>query len=370
MGAGLTFVVVFSELTKLNASPSSFALAFVFSTAPGLLGSMIGEYSLKRTDAVNCLILAEMIGFCGLIFPWLGVTLHSITLLQMTELASSFAAGITLPSISHYAKYMLPDEDLAAAALIDTLAFSCYVLFGVGLGVILSHFLDGQALLLVNCCCYIVSIAALILLPRLKKAFESAQNVEALPKSLSPIQKASLALLPALSLVGTPAMALLPVLVPGTGDRSQIVLALLFARSLGQLCGPMLVKEKQLEVQNLYLIIFCMVGFLVCYQLIAISTILAVALVLVFLAHVLSNIVFSLGWYGLLRNFNAKHVAAASARSYRKQVVVGVIVGGIAGLLADKIGGQLSLFVCSGIGLIIVSSLLIRMNKGNKASYQ
>lgn len=38
VGSGLTFIMVFGELARLNAAPSSFALAFILSTSPGFWG--------------------------------------------------------------------------------------------------------------------------------------------------------------------------------------------------------------------------------------------------------------------------------------------------------------------------------------------
>jgi hypothetical protein len=59
-------------------------------------------------------------------------------------------------------------------------------------------------------------------------------------------QKRSLLILPALAAVGSPAMALLPALAQQLHpqDAAGLALPLLFARSLGQLCGPMLLKRE------------------------------------------------------------------------------------------------------------------------------
>ncbi|HAV2138786.1 TPA: hypothetical protein JHJ70_004769 [Serratia marcescens] len=69
VGYGLTFIMVFGELARLNAAPSSFALVFILSTSPGFLGSIAGRYLLARIEAKYCFMIAECIGALGLIIP-------------------------------------------------------------------------------------------------------------------------------------------------------------------------------------------------------------------------------------------------------------------------------------------------------------
>lgn len=115
----------FGELARLNAAPSSFALAFILSTSPGFLGSIAGKYLLARIEAKYCFMIAECIGALGLIVPWYGLVHSSVTILQLAGVASSVSAGITIPAINHYTKAKLAPEDIGAGAVIDTLVFAC-----------------------------------------------------------------------------------------------------------------------------------------------------------------------------------------------------------------------------------------------------
>ncbi|MEW9891468.1 MAG: hypothetical protein AB2989_05340 [Candidatus Symbiodolus clandestinus] len=358
VGTGLTFIMVFAELAKLNAVPSSFTLAFILSTSPGLLGSIAGKYLLGRIEVKYCLIFAECVGAIGLIIPWYGLINGSVTILQFAGIASSISSGITIPAINHYTKAKLSSEDIGAGAVLDTLVFSCQVLFGIGVGSFIYGSVQSDTYLLANLVSYIVAIISIFLLPTLASFSEKKVFARGLPKILTPKQRTSLYLLPALAMTGAPAMSLLPTLIHSGSSERKTLLLLLFSRSLGQLLGPFLIKEERYKNQSSLFIIACMTAFIVCYMFVPLTKFITVSLVLVFSAHVFSNVIYSFGWYNLLTNFENDQVASASASSYRKQIVIGSVISIIAGVLADKIGSHTALIICSTTGLIL-SSLLI-----------
>lgn len=158
-------------------------------------------------------------------------------------------------------------------------------------------------------------------------------------------------------------MSLLPTLVHSNNDQKETLLFLLFARSLGQLLGPFLVKEERYKNQSSLFIIACMTAFIVCYLFVPLTPFLSVSLLLVFSAHVFSNIIYSLGWYSLLTNFDNDQVAAASASSYRKQIIIGAVISISAGILADKVGSPLALVICSMTGLLLSSLLILHVKR-------
>ncbi len=363
VGSGLTFIMVFGELARLNAEPSSFALAFILSTSPGFLGSIAGKSLLARIEAKYCFIIAEGIGALGLIIPWYGLSQGSVAILQLAGIASSVSAGITIPAINHYTKAKLAPEDIGAGAVIDTLVFACQVLFGIGVGAFLYGIVQSNTYLLANLLSYIIAIIFIFSLPTLANYVEQNVYAQGLPKSLSPKQRASLYLLPALSMTGAPAMSLLPTLVNSENEHNETLLYLLFARSLGQLLGPFMVKEERYKNQSPLFIIACMTAFVVCYLFVPLTPLLSISLILVFSAHVFSNIIYSLGWYSLLTNFDNAQVAAASANSYRKQIIVGAVISMIAGILADSLGSPLALVICSIAGLVLSTLLLLYVKR-------
>ncbi|WP_370931604.1 hypothetical protein [Bartonella sp. DGB1] len=60
-----------------------------------------------------------------------------------------------------------------------------------------------------------------------------------------------------------------------------------------------------------------------------------------------------------------KSVAEAFAKSYRKQIVIGAIVPILAGILADKIGTPLAFLICSIVGFLLASLLILYLKRPN-----
>lgn len=353
-GNGLSHIVLYAELLQRQAPPASLALGFVLSSAPGWLGSLLGEHALRRGDCRHVLILGELAGLAGLGLLWHALTQPGTLWLQLGTACTALGGGMALPALAHYGKARLSTAELPAAALLDTLAFSCHVLLGVALGVLLQPRLGSAPLLLLDAASFIGAIGLLLTLPALA-AGKRQPPVQPLPRTLPARQRRALAILPALGAVGAPAMALLPALLPTAHATS--LLPLLLARSLGQLCGPLLVPQHRLGHPNRALMLACLAGFSTCYLAVAWQPWPALTWALVFLAHLLSNVVFSLGWHGLLLAFDAQHAAAASARSYRAQVLVAASTSLLAGWLAGHAGAAAALLACSLAGWLLAARL-------------
>ncbi|MGS4820423.1 hypothetical protein ACN4GA_15555 [Raoultella terrigena] len=367
IGNGITWIVVFGELIRLSAPVASLALAYVLSTVPGLLGSIAGERFCQRLSPFTILILGEGLGLIGLAVPFYAVAIDSIPLLLMAQAIGAFTTGMTFPALSQLFKTGLSEEELPVATTLESLIFAGNVLCGIGLGLVLRGYMSATHLLLIDLLSF---AAALILLGRAKRRVgapfvEHVRSLSSLRwQTLTHSQRRAMLLLPLLAAAGAPAMALLPGLAPGalsSGSPEQTTaLALLFTRSLGQLVGPLLLNPARFEKNSSSngLQIGCLAIFLLCYGLIPFATWPAVALALVFVAHIFSNVVFSLAVYALLKNFERQQVPAAIARSYRRQMAVSAIVSLGAGYCAEAIGAAGSLYLFSGTGFILSVALL------------
>ncbi len=367
IGNGITWIVVFGELIRLSAPVASLALAYVLSTVPGLLGSIAGERFCQRMSPFTILILGEGLGLIGLAVPFYAVAIDSIPLLLMAQAIGAFTTGMTFPALSQLFKTGLSEEELPVATTLESLIFAGNVLCGIGLGLVLRGYMSATHLLLIDLLSF---AAALILLGRAKRRVgapfvEHVRSLSSLRwQMLTHSQRRAMLLLPLLAAAGAPAMALLPGLAPGalsSGTPEQTTaLALLFTRSLGQLVGPLLLNPARFEKNSSSngLQIGCLAIFLLCYGLIPFATWPAVALALVFVAHIFSNVVFSLAVYALLKNFERQQVPAAIARSYRRQMAVSAIVSLGAGYCAEAIGAAGSLYLFSGTGFILSVALL------------
>ncbi|MEB7598701.1 MFS transporter [Raoultella terrigena] len=367
IGNGITWIVVFGELIRLSAPVASLALAYVLSTVPGLLGSIAGERFCQRLSPFTILILGEGLGLIGLAVPFYAVAIDSIPLLLMAQAIGAFTTGMTFPALSQLFKTGLSEEELPVATTLESLIFAGNVLCGIGLGLVLRGYMSATHLLLIDLLSF---AAALILLGRAKRRVgapfvEHVRSLSSLRwQTLTHSQRRAMLILPLLAAAGAPAMALLPGLAPGalsSGSPEQTTaLALLFTRSLGQLVGPLLLNPARFEKNSSSngLQIGCLAIFLLCYGLIPFATWPAVALALVFVAHIFSNVVFSLAVYALLKNFERQQVPAAIARSYRRQMAVSAIVSLGAGYCAEAIGAAGSLYLFSGTGFVLSVALL------------
>lgn len=367
IGNGITWIVVFGELIRLSAPVASLALAYVLSTVPGLLGSIAGERFCQRLSPFTILILGEGLGLIGLAVPFYAVAIDSIPLLLMAQAIGAFTTGMTFPALSQLFKTGLSEEELPVATTLESLIFAGNVLCGIGLGLVLRGYMSATHLLLIDLLSF---AAALILLGRAKRRVgapfvEHVRSLSSLRwQTLTHSQRRAMLLLPLLAAAGAPAMALLPGLAPGalsSGSPEQTTaLALLFTRSLGQLVGPLLLNPARFEKNSSSngLQIGCLAIFLLCYGLIPFAPWPAVVLALVFVAHIFSNVVFSLAVYALLKNFERQQVPAAIARSYRRQMAVSAIVSLGAGYCAEAIGAAGSLYLFSGTGFILSVALL------------
>ena len=362
VGNGITYIVVFSELIRLAAPTTSLALAYVLSTVPGLIGSKVGEYYCRTGNPFSILVVGEFLGMAGLSAPFMAVLSGSIPLFLIAQTVSAFIIGMTFPAMSKIFKTGLSEKELPVATTLETIIFACNVIFGVGLGLLLLGHVTVIHLLIIDLASYALSVIMLLSAKgKFRNIFHYIEQKDAVIrwKEISNTQKRGILLLPLLAFAGAPAMALLPGLVPTnlTGHEAQATaLALLFSRSLGQLIGPLLLNPERFEKNsnNNSLLLGCLFIFVACYGLIPFSTSSYLALALVFIAHIFSNVVFSLAVYSVLKRFDENHVAAAMAKSYRWQMLITAIVSISAGYSSDYLGVIYALYTFSGSGFLLI----------------
>lgn len=320
VGNGLTQVMVFGLLLEWQAPASLLTLAYLFALLPGFLGSLVGEKFCMRFSPIGLLLLTEWLGLLALLFPLLGIQFHSMVALLAVQSTEAFLTGMSWRAGLLFRRG-LSEAELPAATCLETMIFASQVLLGTGLGMVLFHHLPALALLGIDALTFAGSLLMLRLtgsaLPSLapEQAAETERPVAMRWQALGAQQKRSLLLLPALAAVGSPAMALLPALAQQIepNDAAGLAMPLLFARSMGQLCGPLLLKRESLPRyagQN-RLLLTCLGLFLLAYGTIPLLSGMQ-ALGVVFVAHLASNVVFAVGTFSLLSSFQANLISSAS----------------------------------------------------------
>lgn len=362
VGNGITYIVVFSELIRLSVPTTSLVFAYVLSTVPGLIGSKVGEHYCRTGNPFTILMVGECLGMAGLVAPFLAVISGSIPLFLIAQTVSAFTIGMTFPAMSRIFKTGLSDKELPVATTLETMVFACNVILGAGLALVLLGHVTVISLLIIDLASFVLSLVILSgSKDRFTHKFAYIEQADVAIKwnSLTVSQRRGILLLPLMAFSGAPAMALLPGLVPIslTGQEAQTTaLALLFSRSLGQLIGPLLLKPERFEKNSNsnVLLIGCLFTFIACYGLVPFSPSTYLALSLVFIAHVFSNVVFSLAVYTVLKSFDENHVSSAMAKSYRLQMLVTAVVSIGAGYCSEYMGVVFALYVFSGTGLVFI----------------
>lgn len=369
LGNGLTQVVVFGQLLRWQASPTLLTLAWLLATLPGFLGSLAGERLCRTFPPLQLLLFCELLGLLALVMPWQAINLHNIPLLLAVQSVESLLGGMAWPALALTFKRGLSTEELPAATAMENMIFASQVLLGTGVGVLLFARVSPQTLLLVDALSFIAAAWLLWLASRQTTMTPETQQHAAIVSpqwgTLSIVQKRSLLLLPSLAAVGAPAMALLPALAQQMRpeDSAGLALPLLFSRSLGQLCGPMLLNsQKMVEyTRRNHLLLGCLALFLLAYILMpTFSAFTGASLVAIFIAHLASNVVFALGTFGVLYQFDEQAVSGASAKAWRWQTISATITTSITVLLTGMLGAVHTLWCVSFCSLLLVGGILFR----------
>ncbi|MGY3094947.1 hypothetical protein ACVW03_000762 [Pantoea agglomerans] len=268
LGNGLTQVIVFGQLLNWQASPAILTIVYMLSMLPSFMGSILGEALCKKVSPLRILIFTELLGLLALVFPLYGLLHHNVPALLAVQCAEALFSGMSYPALALLFKRGLAHDELPAATAMETIIFASQVLLGTGLGVLLFDLISPLNLLAIDAVSFVASTALLLTSASVFQAME-LQPEKAVPdthklfwRCLSPLQKRSVMLLPALAAVGSPAMALLPALAQEIRpeESAGLALPLLFARSLGQLCGPLMLDAGKLQrySANNWLLLLCL----------------------------------------------------------------------------------------------------------------
>lgn len=369
LGNGLTQIIIFGQLLHWQASPATLTIVYMLSMLPSFIGSLWGEVLCRTVSPLRILICTEILGLLALIFPWYGLLHHNVPALLAVQCWEALFTGMSYPALTLLFKRGLRHEELPAATAMETIIFASQVIFGTGLGVLLFDRVSILNLLAIDALSFAASVAMLLAsgsvfqVARLQPEKAPPVSQKLLWRCLSPVQKRSMLLLPALAAVGSPAMALLPALAQEIRpeDSAELALPLILARSLGQLCGPLILNADKLQryAANNWLLMLCLGGYIGSYCLLSLSTgFTFVGLALIFSAHMASNIVFALGSFGVLKNFAETQVAKASAITWRGQVLTAAASTGITSVIAQKFGAITALYTISIFSLTVVGALL------------
>jgi hypothetical protein len=133
----------------------------------------------------------------------------------------------------------------------------------------------------------------------------------------------------------------------------SVPLLLMLAKTKGQFIGPWVVRRLGLDdvSRSQTLMMTCLLVFLACYAAVFSFSVLALSFFLVVIAHVFSNIVFTLSFVQFRKAFSAEQIGPAATRQYQISLVIMILTSTTVGYLT-RYFGNLSAVVFGLMGLL------------------
>jgi predicted MFS family arabinose efflux permease len=360
IGGGFIQVVVYNQIANLNLPPFYFGLAFSCAVFPALLGSQIGKIISEKENYNKYLFFSQLFAvFMILLIKF--IVENNLKFILLGEFVTSFAGSIAYPILQKLIKLTFEPEKLPIAAKVDAYAYGANIILGLGFGAVLSAFIGFEAMWFIAAILYVIS-AILFYFSR-SKNMTLEKNLQLTQvfwkRAFTSRQKLAFILMPTLIIIGTPPTSLLPSIYNHfpTNEVSNFIISpvmtLILFRSIGQFIGPMLINNDRFEAfaSNKQIISLCLLFFIATYSLIFHTDSYYLALFLIVVAHVASNVVFTLATYSMLASFSTEEIAQVSATQYQINQIVITLTAILGGVMANFLGGQLTIILFALIGL-------------------
>lgn len=369
LGNGLTQVVVFGLLLQWSAPSALLTLAFLFATVPGYIGSLIGEKLCQRFSPLYLLMLTEWLGLLALLFPLSGAHYHSIPALLAVQSTEALLSGMSWPALTLLFKRGLHEAELPAATLSGKCDFCLpgFVRNRAGCSVVPAH--PGLRLTghrrrqFYGIAGHAVSRRTPVCSASSTVACRGPSTCGIALANSDPSTKTQFAdfACPCCRRLACNGVAA----STGAADQPRecrwACAALAFCQKSGTALWPLAAQKESLTrfAARSPLLLSCLALFLAAYGLLPfLSAWVVLALGMIFIAHLASNIVFAAGTFGVLSNFQAIQISAASGKAWRWQTLSASLFTGLAAMTATILGAAQTLYAVSAIALLLVALVL------------
>lgn len=336
IGMGLTQVSVYGMLSSEKVSTFIYGVAFFLTLFPGFIATLFVTNIIKKIPLHRLFIVINTTSSFFLFFPLYGSYYNNIYIIISALIVSSFSSGFLFTIIQTYIKKTCKENNLILYSKIDSLLFTANIFIGVGLGSLLYPFLGSRIYIIMNIIFYIISSILVYICFKVKPECMAVKdnNIEKIYKFnlLNSKQKKSLLFTPFLCFITTPLITLLPLIGRKYGINFNIfemflsnsVTSFLFAKSLGQLIGPSIMKKSLFHnlLLNYNKIIFLIMVFVFCYLISYFINSFYISILLIIIAHISSNILTTLGFYIFQKEFSEEEVVYFSSIQYRITIIV------------------------------------------------
>lgn len=345
-GDWFSFVAVADLVTELTGRPGAAAFTYAATVLPVFLASPIAGTTADRFDRRRVLVIADLARVPIALLLCVAAWWHSVPLAIGAIIGLGIGSSFYDPAASAATPNLVDPEELATAQTLMAAVWGSMVLVGAGLGGLVSEILGRQTAFAIDAASFVVSawLVACIGRPMQEVRVETSGGLgEAIRYARSSplvtrLMFAKVGVSSANGIVG-----LLPAFARGRFGGTGIATGLLFAaRGLGAVLGPVLARHAAGGAPSMRAIIaICGVSTLTygaVYAALPVTPILALALILVVLAHLGGGAQWALSTYGLQTATPDRLRGRILSLDYGLATLAIGISAIVAGLLANAYG--------------------------------
>lgn len=358
-GDWFSFVAVADLVTRLTGRPGAAAFVYAATVLPVFLASPLAGAIADRYDRRKILILADLIRVPIVLLLCLAALWGSVALAIAAVILLGIGASFHDPVASAATPNLVAPEDLATAQSLMGAVWGSMLLVGAGIGGVVADVFGMQTAFVVDAASFAVSALLILGIRRPMQEGRRSEHagfreVIAYARRERLVGRLVLAKVGVSSANGT--VGLLPAFGAKLGGASIATGLLFAARGLGALLGPMLVRWFAGKAPRPRVIVWVVAAstILYCtvYALVPLTSVFAIAMVLVAIAHLGGGAQWSISTYGLQVTTPDRLRGRVMSLDYGLATLAIGISSVVAGLLADAYGAASATWWLAGIGSV------------------
>lgn len=359
-GDWFSFVAVASLVTELTGQPGAPAFVYAATVLPVFVASPVAGALADRFDRKRILVIADLVRVPIALALCLAAWWGSAPLAVGAVIALAIGASFSDPVASAATPNLVAPEELASAQSAMGAVWGSMLMVGAGIGGIVAELLGRQAAFAIDAASFLVSAWLIGGIRRpMQEARARVADRGSLGEAIAYIRGDGTVLRLLLAKGGVSSgngiVGLLPTFATRQFAGTSIATGLLFAaRGLGAMLGPLIARAAVGATPGRVAII-CVCGvstltYALVYAVFPLTTVFALAMVLVTLAHLGGGAQWSLSTYGLQRETPDQFRGRVLSLDYGFATLAMGASAIAAGLLADAYGEASATWWLTAIG--------------------
>jgi MFS family permease len=347
-GDWFSYIAVAGLVTELTGRPGAAAFVYAATVLPVFFASPIAGMLADRFDRKRIIVIADLARVPIALLLCVAAWQDSATLAYGAVLALAIGAAFSDPIASAATPNLVAPEELASAQSLMGAVWGSMLMVGAGIGGLVSEVFGRQAAFVIDAASFLISALLVAGIRRpMQEARAATRDRGSVRDAIRYVRGNRIVLRLVLAKCGVSSANGIVGLLPAFGTRrfaaTDIATGLLFAaRGLGALIGPLLARSvigatpgrrAIIAVCGTSTLTYCLV-----YTVFPLTSVFALALVLVVLAHLGGGAQWSLSTYGLQRETPDHYRGRVLSLDYGLATLVIGASSIAAGLLADRFG--------------------------------